>query len=138
MKLTYLINNNNIILSCIDTNSIVQAIIFTDGLTTISSYNQFSFCQSIYGHDIVYSMKNSGYYIISDVVCSKYKRSFEPLIGQLEEITETVSTNQMLEENPLLNFEFEYEEKEKEEKNDEEEKEEKEKEKEKEKEVKII
>ena len=131
MKLTYLINNNNIILSCINTNSIVQAIIFTDGLTTISSYSQFSSCKSIFGHNIVYSMKNFGYYIISDVVCGKYKRSFEPLEGQLEEITESLSITTMIEDNSLQNYEFEYEEK-----NDEEEKEEKEKEKEKEKEGK--
>ena len=45
IKLTYLINNNNIILSCINTNSIVQAIIFIDGLTIISSYSQFSSCK---------------------------------------------------------------------------------------------
>ena len=126
MKLTHLPNNNNIILSCIDSNSNVQAIIFNNGLNIISSYNQFSSCQSIYGHNIVYSIKYLGYYIISDVVCGKYKRSFEPLEGELEEITEEQSTTQRIEDISSQNFECDNEEK-----STEREKNEKEKEKEK-------
>ena len=89
MKLNYLENNNNIVLSCINSGSTVQAMMFTDGLTKISSNNQFSFCESIYGHSVLYSAANSEYYVISDVQCGKYIRSYEPLVGELSEIIET-------------------------------------------------
>ena len=96
MKANYLTNyNGNIILSCINSVSTVQAIIFTDSLEQISINNQFSTCDSIYGHTVLYSMKHLGYYVISDVKCGKYIRSFEPLEGELAEITEKVDTSQI-------------------------------------------
>ena len=90
MKLVYLPNyNNNIILSCINSKSTVQAYIFDDSLSYINKTNQFSSCNSIYGHSVVYSSIHSEYYIISDVVCGKYIRSYEPLVGELSEILES-------------------------------------------------
>ena len=89
MKLNYLTNNNNIVLSCINSGPTVQAMMFTDGLTEITSKSQFSFCQSIYGHTVLYSQSHSDYYVISDVKCGKYIRSYEPLEGELAEIIET-------------------------------------------------
>ena len=89
MKLNYLPNNNYIILSCINSKSTVQAIILDDKLNVIDAHNQFSSCKSIYGHNVVYSIIKSEYYVISDVVCGKYIRSYEPLYGELAEIIET-------------------------------------------------
>ena len=89
MKLNYLINNNNIVLSCINSGPTVQALMLTDGLTEITSKSQFSFCQWIYGHTVLYSSSHSEYYVISDVKCGKYIRSYEPLEGELAEIIET-------------------------------------------------
>ena len=97
MKLNYLINNNNIVLSCINSESTVQAIMLTDGLTEISTKNQFSFCQSIYAHTVLYSAPLAEYYVISDVQCGEYIRSFEPLEGELAEIIETTQLIQITE-----------------------------------------
>ena len=91
MKLHYLTNYNNyIILSCINENAKVQAIILTDSLTQVTTYDQFESCNTIYGHNIVYSPKLLEYYVISDVICGKYKRVYEPLDGELAEITEYI------------------------------------------------
>ena len=40
-------------------------------------------------------MKHLGYYVISDVKCGKYIRAFEPLEGELAEITEKVDSTQL-------------------------------------------
>ena len=101
MKLDYLINNNNIVLSCINSGSTVQAMMFTDGLTELSDKSQFSFCQSIYGHSVLYSQSHSEYYVISDVKCGKYIRSYEPLEGELAEIIETTQLSPVTTQFPL-------------------------------------
>ena len=88
MKLDKLYNNNNIILSCINQNAVVQALVFQDSLGSINTYSQFQSCNSIYGHNVVYFSQKSEYYVISDVLCDKYKRYFEPINGELSEIIE--------------------------------------------------
>ena len=92
MKLNYLVNNNHAVLSCINSDSIVQASIFPDNLDNPVIKNQFESCQSIYGHNVLYSEYHSKYYVISDVKCGEYIRSFEPLEGELSEIIEIDST----------------------------------------------
>ena len=83
MKLDYLDDGNIISLSCINSNSTVQAIFFNNNLDLIDSitHTQFTQCESIYGHSIIKS--NSFYYVISDVMCENYKRCYEPLDGNL-------------------------------------------------------
>ena len=81
MKLTYLINAQKIVLSCLDPYSTVKANFFNDNLNSLDSYQQFTQCSSIYGHSII--LYNSDYYVISDVICGNYKRCYEPLIGEL-------------------------------------------------------
>ena len=83
LKLDYLDDGNIISLSCINSNSTVQAIFFNNNLDLIDSitHTQFTQCESIYGHSIIQS--NSFYYVISDVMCENYKRCYEPLDGNL-------------------------------------------------------
>ena len=90
MKLDKLYNNNNIILSCINPTAKVQALEFQDSLGSINTYSQFQSCSSIYGHNVVYFSQKSEYYVISDVICGKYKRYFEPINGELSEIPEYI------------------------------------------------
>ena len=115
MKLYYLPNdNNNIILSCINSKSTVQALLFNDTLNYINNYNQFSSCNSIYGHSVVYSFVHSAYYIISDVVCGKYIRSYELLEGELPQIVESSILVEDTETNKEISNSIEKVEKEKE------------------------
>ena len=83
MKLSYLDGGNIISLSCINSFSTVQAIFFNNNLDLIDSviHTQFTQCSTIYGHSIVQS--NSLFYVISDAICENYKRSYEPLDGDL-------------------------------------------------------
>ena len=85
MKLDYSPFGKKIYLSCISGISTVKARFFDKELNLIDSdiYEQFTQCSSIYGHSIVY---NSVYYVISDVICDNYKRSYELLDGELSPI----------------------------------------------------
>ena len=94
MKLSYLIDNQTIALSCINNVSLVQTIFFNNELESITSHEQFTNCTSIYGYSIIYSKNHSDYFIVSDVICNNIKRSFEPLIGSLSPIQ--ISDNENL------------------------------------------
>ena len=85
MKLNYSPIGGNIYLSCISGISTVKAKFFDKDLNLINSdtYEQFTQCSSIYGYSIVH---NSVYYIISDVICDNYKRTYELLDGELSPI----------------------------------------------------
>ena len=65
-------------------------------MNQINSYNQFSQCESIYGHSIVYSKNDLSFYIVSDVICQNYKRYYEPLVGDLSEIE--IESTQIIED----------------------------------------
>ena len=96
MKLNYLADGEKIVLSCINSNSIIKAVFFNSNLEKGDSYEQFSQCnsiKSIYGHSII--QLNSKYYIISDIICDNYKRSYELLNGDLSIITIITTTQQM-------------------------------------------
>ena len=88
MKLNYLERYQKISLSCVDDISTVQANFFNDQFESVSSYKQFSDCQSIYGHSIIYS--NSKLNVISDVICDNVTRVYEPLDGALSPIIEII------------------------------------------------
>ena len=77
MKLDFLVEPANIILSCIGQNALVQAIIFDDELGSQGSIFQFEECEAIFGQSMIYSKSNSDYYIISDAVCNDNKKCFE-------------------------------------------------------------
>ena len=94
IKLSYLIDNQTIAVSCINNVSLVQTIFFNNELESITSHEQFTNCTSIYGHSIIYSKIHSDYFIISDAICNNIKRSFEPLIGSLSPIQ--ISDNENL------------------------------------------
>ena len=98
MKLNYLADVNNIALSCINSNAIVQAIFFNEDLELINSFQQFTECESIYGHSVLNSKNNSAFYVISDAICNNIKRCFEPLEGTLSSIEEIdiVSPSQII------------------------------------------
>ena len=91
IKLNYLVNEEKIILSCINDNSLVKSNFFNDNFQVINSYEQFSECESIYSHSII--PYNSSYYIISDVICNEFKRCFEPLSEVLNPLIIPVSPN---------------------------------------------
>ena len=109
MKLNYLADGQNIVLSCINSESTVQAKFFNQDLNLKSSYTytQFSQCQNIYGHSIV--NYNSEYYIVSDVVCDNYKRCYEPLEGELSPII-IITTTQIIIETTFIEVKKEEEE----------------------------
>ena len=109
MKLNYLVNMQNIALSCINSNSTVQAMFFDDSLNFVKSSEQFTDCDSIYGHSILYSKNYSDYYVVSDVICNNIIRAFEPLIGTLSEI-EIIDIIPPTQKHEIF-FEFEEEEK---------------------------
>ena len=67
-------------------------------MNQINSYNQFSQCESIYGHSIVYSKNDLSFYIVSDVICQNYKRYYEPLAGDLSEIEIEIDSTQIIED----------------------------------------
>ena len=98
MKLYYLADAQKIILSCINPISTVYAFFYGDDLNQINSYNQFSQCESIYGHSIVYSKNDLSFYIVSDVICQNYKRYYEPLAGDLSEIEIEIDSTQIIED----------------------------------------
>ena len=96
MKLNYLTNINQIVLSCIDSTSKVQALLFkSNDLTELNTYEKFSQCDFMYGHSIINLKYNSTLYIISDVKCQNNKKCFEPLIDILppSQIETTIYTN---------------------------------------------
>ena len=97
MKLYYLADTQKIILSCINPISTVYAFFYGDDLNQINSYNQFSQCESIYGHSIVYSKNDLSFYIVSDVICQNYRRYYETLVGDLSEIE--IESTQIIEDN---------------------------------------
>ena len=87
MKLNYLLNTSQIILSCIDSLSTIKALLFKfDDFEKLETYEKFSQCESMYDHSIINLNQNSTLYVISDVKCQNYKRCFEPLIGDLTPI----------------------------------------------------
>ena len=88
MKLNYLADISKISLSCINSESTVQAVMFDDSFNKGTSISQFTQCQTIYGHSIVNYKTQSAYYIVSDVICDNIKHSYEPLDGPLSEIVE--------------------------------------------------
>ena len=98
MKLKYLVGAQKISLSCINDISTVQALFFDDNLDLLNSEpnEQFTQCESIYSHSII--QKNSVYYIISDVICENYKRSYKLLDGPLSPI-EIITNTQCMENN---------------------------------------
>ena len=98
MKLYYLADAQKIILSCINPISTVYAFFYGDDLNQINSYNQFSQCESIYGHSIVYSKNDLSFYIVSDVICQNDKRYYEPLVGDLSEIEIEIDSTQIIED----------------------------------------
>ena len=57
MKLNYLVDIQNIVLSCINSNATVQAYFFDDNLDPLRPFKQFNDCESIYGHSILNSKK---------------------------------------------------------------------------------
>ena len=88
MKLNYLADVGYIALSCINSNATVQAVFFDDDLESGNSFQQFTECESIYGHSVINSKNNSAFYVISDAICNNHKRCFEPLEGTLSPIEE--------------------------------------------------
>ena len=104
MKLNYLGDGEKIILSCINSGSIVQAWFFRSNLDSISSNakRQFIQCSEIYGHSVI--QYSSSYYVVSDVICERYKRCYEPLEGPLSPII-IIETTQI--EKPLIEEEVE-------------------------------
>ena len=88
MKLNYLEEYQKISLSCIDDNATVQSNFFNDQFYSVSSYKQFSECQSIYGLSVIYS--NSKLNVISDVICDNITRIYEPLDGALSPFIEII------------------------------------------------
>ena len=88
MKLNYLEGYEKISLSCINDISTVQANFFSDQFNSVASYVQFTNCESIFGHSIIYS--NSKLNVISDVVCDNATRSYEALDGVLSPIIEVI------------------------------------------------
>ena len=111
MKLNYLSNSQNIALSCINSISTVQAMFFDNNLNILNTSEQFTDCESIYGHSVIYSENYSDFYVVSDAVCQNITRSFENLKGSLSKI-EVIDIIQPTEKD-LLVFEEEEEEKEK-------------------------
>ena len=57
MKLDNLVSPENITLSCINNNTLVQTIIFDTDLGSQTSIQQFDECETIYGHSVLYSKK---------------------------------------------------------------------------------
>ena len=88
MKLDNLVSPENITLSCINNNALVQTIIFDTDLGSQTSIQQFDECETIYGHSVLYSKKHSDYYVISDAVCNGIKKCFEPVNGEISRIEE--------------------------------------------------
>ena len=88
MKLNYLADVGYIALSCINSIATVQAVFFDDDLESVNSYQQFTECETIYGHSVISSKNNSAFYVISNAICNNHKRCFEPLEGTLSPIEE--------------------------------------------------
>ena len=111
MKLCYLIKYRyDIILSCISSNSKIQVAIFYANLTNNNTYSQFEQCESIYGHNVLYSTSYTNYYAISDAVCNGETSTFEKI--QVEYFGTPVTEHA---EQSIENYEFEKEEKDREE-----------------------
>ena len=112
LKVNYISKTDKISFSCIDYDGSIQADFFDSKLYSeySTSIKQFSSCENIYGHSILYLNNEKKYFILSDVKCD----DTEYLLQELE--------SSKLEDISNIN-EYKEEEKEKEEEEEENEKE---------------
>ena len=92
--------------------AMIQSILFNDDLQIYQTKSQFSTCESIYGHSVIYSDYYYKYYVVSDVICSNHKRTFIDLYGSIPIITDNDRIEEeeelvLIEENELVKEKFE-------------------------------
>ena len=81
MKVVILYEKQEIVFSCCsDSNGGIQAAFFNKALKTPDfSFIQFSSCENIYGHSILYSNNEQDYFVVSDVKCNGIEYIYQKL-----------------------------------------------------------
>ena len=78
LKVSYMYENRNVILSCICADGGIQVDIYNENLESpyATTFKKFRSCEAVFGYSILYI---NDYYVLSDTICNGIKNSFKQL-----------------------------------------------------------